>query len=185
MKDLNTRTRTTARSTLSRLLLLAVLVPLAGCGPSDAGAAAAPRLAGGTATIEGLGEQVWGALVAGDTAGLEALRLTRREHDELVWPEQPAARQPSATANLGFWWDNIQTRNGAAVDDLIRSHRGSTARLVATRCAGEPRRYETFQALTDCHLVLEDGDGSARRVRAFRHVILMDGRHKLVRYYDE
>lgn len=171
---------------LGRHLLLGALVAIAACGPADAGTADdTPGLQGGTATLEELGATIWSALIVEDTAVLESLRLTRAEHDELVWPEQPAAREPSASANLDLWWSNIETRNRAALADLGRTFRGSTARLAGTRCSGEPRQYSTYQALTDCQLTLELEDGSERRVQAFRYAILMDGRLKVVRYYSE
>ncbi|HSH46045.1 MAG TPA: hypothetical protein VK966_09325 [Longimicrobiales bacterium] len=163
------------------VLLLGLLGGLA-CEPTEA---RTPRLAGGTATLESLGQEVWAALVAADTGTLNRLRLDRGEHDGHVWPEQPAARSASAGDHLDLWWRNIETRNDAAVAELTRRFRGSEATLVETRCGEEPLRYETYEALTDCRLVLEAPDGTRTGVEAFRHVVRMDGVYKVVRYYGE
>lgn len=163
-------------------VLLLGLLGASGCEPTQD---RAPRLAGGTATLESLGQEVWAALEVGDTATLNRLRLDRGEHDGHVWPEQPAARSSSAEDHLDLWWRNIETRNDAAVAGLTRRFRGSGAALVETRCGEEPLRYATYEALTDCRLVLEAPDGTRAGVEAFRHVVRMDGVYKVVRYYDE
>lgn len=163
-------------------VLFAVGAGLFGC--DGAPEAAAPRLEGGAPTLEALGAAVWAGLTAGDTAALEGLRLSEHEHNDLVWPEQPAAQEPSAAQSLDFWWENIQLRNRAALTELLRAHGGSELALEAVECPGEPRSYASFRALTDCRLVLT-GPGGRRRLQAFRHVIVMDGRHKVVRYDDQ
>lgn len=140
------------------------------------------RLEEGAATLDELGRAVWTAIVQQDTAALDRLRLSEFEHNELVWPEQDASR-PEAGFPLDQAWQNIQLRNRAARTDLVHAFGDSIDRLVDTRCEGQPRRYRTFLALTDCQLVLESAGGGQRRVQAFRYVIRMDGRHKVVRYY--
>lgn len=148
-----------------------------GCGDPDVS-----RLENGAATLDELGRGVWTAIVQQDTAALDRLRLSEYEHNVLVWPEQDASR-PEAGFPLDQAWHNIQLRNRAARTGLVHAFRDSIDRLVDTRCDGQPRRYRTFLALTDCQLVLETADGGERRVQAFRYVIRMDGRHKVVRYY--
>lgn len=155
---------------------------VAGCGDGDL--AVEPRLSGAAPTVDSLGAAVWAGLVTGDTAALRQLRLSEAEHNEIVWPEQPAAKQPSAQENLDFWWRNIEVRNRAALDNLFTRFRGSAMEFLAVDCPGEARSYDSFRALTGCVLVLAGQDGPAR-VAAFRYVIEMDGVYKLVRYYDE
>lgn len=168
-----------ARACARALLFLGALAACAN-GTTTAG----PRLTHGTPTLHALGSAVWSAIAGRDTAALERLRLTEYEHNELVWPEQPAAREPSAAASLDLWWENIQRRNRAAQADLLAAHGGSGLTLRAVECVGEPQYHETFTALTDCRLVLEGPTGPFR-VEAFRYVIRMDGVHKVVRYYGD
>lgn len=161
------------------MVLLGTLA--AACGGDPHGQ---PRLTGGTATLEELGDAVWTALVREDIAALDLLRLSELEHNELVWPEQTPAREASAAANLDHWWSNIQVRNRAAVMDLLRRHGGSDGTLEGVECVGETREYASFQALTDCRLLVRDAE-RREAVEAFRYVIRMDGRHKVVRYYED
>ena len=161
------------------LLLLGTLA--GGCAEEPTGD---PRFSGGTETLGDLGEAVWDALVRRDTATLEALRLTEREHNELVWPEQPAASEPTAAANLDLWWQNIQNRNRAAMDDLLRKHGGSDRQLRGVACIEDPRQFESYRALAGCRLLLETASG-VQQVEAFRYVIEMDGVHKVLRYYED
>lgn len=168
-----------ARACARALLLLGAL---GGC--ADGTTTTGPRLTHGAPTLEALGSTVWRAIVARDTAALERHRLTEYEHNELVWPEQPAAREPSAAASLDFWWQNIQRRNRAALDDLLAAYDASGLTLRAVECVGEPRHYETFTALTECRLVVEGSTGPLH-VEAFRYAIRMDGVHKVLRYYGD
>ena len=165
------------------IAVISALLVASGCDTAGASAAADPRLTGGANSLDSLGSRVWAAIAARDTAALEALRLSEHEHNEYVWPEQPAAASTSAGNALDYWWQNIEVRNQAAVSDLLEAHGGSVARLTDTRCEGEPRKYASYVALTECYLVTRDGAGNEREVRAFRYVVSMDGQYKAVRYY--
>jgi hypothetical protein len=166
--------------TLAGACLLLGAIAACGDGPSTA----EPRLTGGAPTLEELGSGVWNGIVARDAAALERLRLTEFEHNQLVWPEQSAAQEPSAAANLDFWWQNIQLRNRAALDDLFAVYGGATLALRDVECIGDPQAYESFTALTDCRLTL-DGPTGPFRVEAFRYVVRMGGAHKVLRYYGD
>ncbi|MBW3552355.1 MAG: hypothetical protein KY466_02530 [Gemmatimonadetes bacterium] len=177
--DNNTARRSPRPPRLGALVLLGFLI--GGCGKDSA---AAPRLTDGEPSIQALGAAVWNAVIARDTAALDRLRLSEYEHNELVWPEQPGSREPSAAANLDLWWNNIQVRNRAAVQDLLRKHAGSPSRVAGVECRGGVLEFATFEALTGCRLLLSGPEGPWA-VEAFRHVLRMDGRHKVVRYYGD
>ena len=163
--------------------VLSALLVVGGCDSGRASGAADPRLSGGPSSLDSLGSRVWAAIAARDTVVLETLRLSEHEHNEHVWPEQPAAANASANEALDYWWQNVEVRNEAAVADLLDAHGGSDARLVDTRCEGGPRGYASYRALTECYLLTKDRAGDEREVRAFRYVVEMDGEFKAVRYY--
>lgn len=160
------------------LLLLAVG---AGCDPA-AEAAPVRSLQGGTASVEELAEQVVAGLVAGDSALLESLRLSEHEHNELLWPEFPAARQhPPFPVDLA--WENIQIRNAGALYDLLPRFRGRALRVRGVVCPGR-EDYPSFRAVRECSIrVVEEGAGELE-IRPFRSVVVWGGRHKIVRYSE-
>ena len=189
MNDHSVRAMNRIHSLLHRTILaLAVqVVALAagGCGDAAGTPAASPRLEDGAPELRELGSAVWRAITDADTATLRQLRLSEHEHNELVWPEQPAAREPSAAANLDLWWQNIRNRNRAALEDLLARYTGSALQYDGVECQGEPRQYPSYSALTDCVLLLKNDRDEVRRLQAFRYVIEMDGAYKVVRYYGD
>lgn len=159
--------------------LLAAALAAAGCRPEPA---AEPRLTHGATSLEALGDSVWRAIVAGDAPTLTRMRVTEYEHNQLMWPEMPASA-PEANFPVEMAWQNIQTRNRAALADLGSAYGGSDLQLEETRCHGDPRAFGSFEALTGCVLHLTGPGGEPHRLEAFRYVVVMDGRYKVVRYY--
>lgn len=154
---------------------------LAGC---EAAAPTPPRLSQGARSLQALRDSVWHGLEHGDTTLLNRMKVTEHEHNRVMWPEMPASN-PEANFPVEVAWQNIRARDRAALEDLLPTHAGSDARLRDTRCPGEPRHYDSYEALTDCHLILETATGETVRVHAFRYVVRMGGRYKVVRYYGE
>jgi len=162
-----------------------------GCGPVDAagddggdrgdippvvlqqGADDLPTLA--RTVVEGIGRR--------DTARLEALRLTEREHNELVFPRLPAG-QPPQNFPVDIAWANIRTRNSVAVLRLFERYGGRELTFDAVECLGATERFDGFEVSTDCWTEFTDADGGSYRAQLFRHVISADGGVKVFRYYD-
>jgi hypothetical protein len=153
---------------------------LAACRGSDA----RPPLAGGEATLEALARTIWAAAVRGDTAALERVRLTEREHNGTVWPELPAAR-PEVGFPVDLAWENIELRNRAERSRMLAALRDSELTLHGVECRGETRRFESFHVLTDCVIVLEGSGGILRTVQPVEDVLVIGGQHKIFRYYAD
>lgn len=155
-------------------------VTAAGCGQ---GTGEAPALPGSAPSLEALAEEVLSALAAGDTGRLEALRLTEREHNELVWPELPAA-DPAANFPVDVAWRNIESRNVRARSRLLARRAGRDLELVGVECLGPTREFRSFAVRTGCRTTYRvDGGGPVREV-LFEHVLVWSGRHKVFRYYE-
>lgn len=165
---------------LRGLALALSLSLLAACAEGGA-EPARPGFTGGAPSLEALAEGVVAALAAGDTAALASLRVTEFEHNRLLWPAFPAARQdPPFPVELA--WENLEVRNAGALHRLRPRFAGRDVRLASVACPGGEERYAGFTVLHDCRLeVVEDG---ARRgvTQPFRSVVVRDGRYKLVRY---
>ena len=161
-------------------VLLLCLAALCACSPAGAGEhATAPDAA--VASLAGLADSAWAALVRGDTSAMERLRLSERAHNTLIWPELPAARAEIAYP-VDLAWQNIELRNAAARVRLLRRFADGAPRLRGVHCAGETKHFETFLVLTDCYLALDDA-GDVRSFQLFKDVVVRNGEHRIFRYY--
>lgn len=137
---------------------------------------------GSVASLAGLADSAWAALLRGDTSAMERLRLSEYEHNTLVWPELPAAR-----ARIGYpvdlAWQNIQIRSAAARSRLLARYAVSGPMLRGVQCEGE-QHFQTFSVITGCYLQLADSAGrSVSRFQLFKDVLVRNGEHKIFRYY--
>ena len=167
-----------------RLLGLALGISLlAACAEGGAAPAESSRagFTGGAASLEELAAGVVRGLVAGDTAALAGYRVTEHEHNRLLWPEFPIARQdPPFPVELA--WENLEVRNAGGLDHLLPRFQGREVRIESVECPGGEEAYPGFTVLHDCRIGLVES--GARRVvsQPFRSVVVRDGRFKIVRY---
>jgi hypothetical protein len=120
-----------------------------------------------------------------DTAELERLRLTEREHNEVVWPELPAAA-PQVGFPVDYAWSNIQNRNRRAQSRIVPIYAGRELSFLRIDCRGRPRSFETFRVLTDCWIVFaSEAPPQLYEAQIFKDVLVRGGGHKIFRYYDE
>lgn len=162
--------------------LAAVLSVLLGCSSPAADPDSEPEpFPGSVATLEELGRRALTGVVAGDTTGLERIRLDAREHNEVIYPEFPAA----ASFPVEMAWENIELRNRRDLSRQLAWFAGEPVEYRGTFCRGETQEYETFLARTDCWVAFDHPEHGALRVQLFKDVIVRGGGHKLVRYYDE
>ena len=135
-------------------------------------------------SLDGLGEGVLAALVAGDTAALERFRLTEQEHNDEVWPELPASA-PEVNFPVDYAWTNIENRNRRGLARLLPIFEGEDVSFRAVECRGETQAFESFVVETDCSLVFTRPDGQLWEVQAFKDVLVREGERRIFRYYDE
>jgi hypothetical protein len=161
----------------------ALCLALAACGRTANGAEGG--LQGGAESVQALGETVVAALSAGDTAALEGLRTTEREHNQVLWPHFPIAKQDTSAKTIAFAWENIQMRNAAAVQEWVASFRGRTVRYDGAECTGEVEEYGAFQILRGCSVRVTDvAQGRQYELSPIDRIVRMGGAHKLIRYVE-
>lgn len=166
-------------------VILGVLALLSGgCGGSEGPAfAGEPPFPGSARSVEALGETVLAALVAGDTLALEDVRLTEREHNEVVWPELPASRQ-EVNFPVDLAWENITLRNRRDLFRILPWYAGRSPDLEAVECRGERQEFASFFVLTDCYIVFDAGAEGVLEAQVFKDVLVRNGGHKIFRYYE-
>lgn len=135
-------------------------------------------------SLEALGREILAALASGDGGALERLRLTEREHNEVVWPELPASA-PNVNFPVDYAWLNIQNRSRRALSRLLDLYPGRTLRFESVDCRGKEQRFKSFEVLTDCYVVFKfDGQEAPREAQIFKDVLIRGGDFKIFRYYD-
>ncbi|MDT8340049.1 MAG: hypothetical protein RQ751_00935 [Longimicrobiales bacterium] len=161
------------------------LLLLGGCGDSGGtGPAAGPPFPGSASSLAGLGERVLAGLTAGDTLALDAVRLSEREHNEVIWPELPAAR-PEVNFPVDLAWQNIQLRNRRDLGRILPWYLGRTPDFRSVQCRGERQEFASFAVLTDCYIVFATAAEGELEARVFKDVLVRNGGYKIFRYYDE
>jgi len=182
---------TPASCRLARPLAAVLLIACTGVGCTEGRAAGSDygdpglRLDGAFDTLDDLGREVTRALTEGDRPGLEAVRLTEHEHNEVVWPELPAS-DPAVNFPVDFAWSNIEARNHAALGRLMPMFAGVPLGYRGVECRGEAEPFATFLVLTDCWVMFSRGDeGEVWQVQAFEDVLVRGRGYKIFRYYDK
>ncbi len=174
------------RSAVFTLVAIAALPLLGGCegrsgSPPDPSEMPFP---GSAPSLVALGSGVLDALALGDTLALEGFRLTEQEHNEVIWPELPAAR-PEVNFPLDLAWQNIQMRNRRDLTRILPWYRERKVAFQDVQCRGEIQVFQTFQVHTDCYVMFADDDLGLLEAQVFKDVAERNGGFKLFRYYDE
>lgn len=172
-----------SRAPTTLLLAVALLAALSATGCADRAAGGeSRRLEGSAESPTALARRALAALSVGDTALLSSVKLSEAEHNELVWPELPAAA-PEVNYPVDLAWQNIQTRNYDAVSSLMHRYTGHDLSLEYVECRGETEEFESFVVMTDCYVGFADGPDSVVERQLFKDILRMNGEHKIFRYY--
>jgi hypothetical protein len=136
-------------------------------------------------SLDVLGSQVLALLTRSDTIGLERFRLTEHEHNDVVWPELPAAA-PEVNFPIDYAWTNIQNRNRRGLARILPMFADRSLGFQDVQCRGETEHFATFSVRTDCWVVFVAGDAPVRwEAQVFKDVLERGGGYKIFRYYDE
>ena len=138
---------------------------------------------GSGSSLTDVGQRVLEGLAAGGHASLAALRLSRKEYVEVVWPELPASN-PDLHVPIEYVWADIETRDRSALIRLAPQFEGLSAELEEVACADEVQEFKTFRVHTDCWVFLRTPSGK-HRIQLFKDVVERGAGYKLFRYYDD
>ncbi|MDX1395531.1 MAG: hypothetical protein R3195_14180 [Gemmatimonadota bacterium] len=134
-------------------------------------------------SLDELATEVLAGLASADTLRLDRLRLTEYEHNELVYPELPAAR-PENNHPAEMAWANISTRDRVAKERLFAEFGGEALELVRAECAGPTEVFESYVVHTDCRVTFRRDGEMFPPVQLFKDVLERDGELKIFRYYE-
>ncbi len=134
-------------------------------------------------SLHDVGARALEGLVSGDRASLAALRLSREEYTEVVWPELPVS-DPELNVPIEYVWADIESRDRRAVNRLSPQFEGLAAEVVDVECVGGVQEFATFRVHTDCWVTIAAAPGH-RRIQLFKDVLERGAGYKLFRYYDD
>jgi hypothetical protein len=174
----------------------AVTEPAAASTPRPAGAtsatpameeagAATPRderkLFHAATSVEDLVRQVLAAVDAEDMQGLTDLRVTEREHNELLWPEFSAKDH---NVDLDFAWDMLNTRSHTNQGRTIGTWRGQGLDFTAVRFERGVESYKTFTLHRGTLVAARTAQGGDVDLRFIGSILELDGQFKVLSYKD-
>jgi len=140
------------------------------------------HLTGGAASREALLRAVATAIAAHDTAGLQALTLTRAEY---AWLYYPTAKQGLPPYDLApaLYWFTIDSRNHRALSQLLE---GATTkrRLASADCGTASTPEGANQVWGPCIFTLTPPSGPAVKVRYLSLVVEREGTWKVLQFSD-
>jgi len=139
------------------------------------------ELSGGAVSRDALVETFARAALAGDSATLRRLQLTKAEWAWLFYPTNPAARPPYDLDPATMWLTtSLQGDKGYA--RLLGLLTGKPYRYAGYECPGEASRQGENTAYGPCMVKLLQAPGDTSEGRLFGLILERHGRWKFVNY---
>lgn len=143
--------------------------------------APATRFTGGAASPDALVRRYWEALVAGDTAAIASLVLTR---NEFAWLYFEGSAESRSGLQPHVAWRMMESASAVGLQRSKGLAGGRPGPLVTTFCRGTPRDEGKVRSIGPCGVVLP-GDGRVDSLVIARRVVVRDGVAKLFSFADD
>jgi len=140
-----------------------------------------PRtLANAQVSAEALSRNFLKALASKDMESIKALRLTKDEFCQYVFPELPSSKMPNVTCD--FVWQQATLKSLSGLSEMYPEHQGKKYQFVALRFEKGTDSYPTYKVHKETHLMVKDETGKQQELRLFGSILEMDGRYKLISF---
>lgn len=174
-------TPTRPSTTLGGVLLTALALAAASCGPQSELATDSP-LSNAYRTPESLAEAALEAIAARDQEALQALLITREEYEGLVWPVLPDSR---GSTTFDFVWGISEPRNRKGRREVIEDFGGLPLEVVSVDPGNDIESYDEFVLYKEAILTVRRTDtGNEGRMRFMDVLIEMDGGWKFMNFKE-
>jgi adenine-specific DNA methylase len=137
-------------------------------------------LANAQASAEALSRNFLKALANKDMESIKALRLTKDEFCQYVFPELPSSKLPNVTCD--FVWQQATLKSLSGLSEMYPEHQGKKYEFVALRFEKGTDSYPTYNVHKETHLMVKDETGKQQELRLFGSILEMDGRYKLISF---
>ncbi len=139
------------------------------------------KLRSSCASPEELVIEILAAVEADDMQGLTDLRVTEREHNQLLWPEFPARNN---NVQMDFAWDMLNTRSYTSQGRAIGTWRQRGLTFAGVRFERGVERYPTFVLHRGTVVSARTADGQDVELRFIGSILELDGQFKALSYKD-
>lgn len=146
-------------------------------------ASSAPRpkrtrsLASAYASADALARRFLAALATSNAEAIKAMRVTKEEFCDLVWPDLPSSRLPNVTCDWA--WDQATLKSASGLAEMFKDHQGKRYEFLSLRFAKGTESYPSYTVHKEARLRVRDEAGAERELRLFGSMLEMDGRFKL------
>lgn len=141
-------------------------------------------LAGDAESRDALVRRYVRALERADTAGLEALAITRDEFAFLYYPTNPEAHPPYDLAP-GLMWFMLEQNSRKGLLHALEERGGRPLGYVGYRCDATPSQQGANTVWGPCVLRRRQPGGDVIEERLFALILERDGRFKFVSYANK
>lgn len=141
-------------------------------------------LTNGSPSPEALCQRVLEALASYDTTGLDALRLTRFEHDSVLVPNMPIG-QSGRESDLNYAWFLLDQGSQKGIRRAMRDFGGMRLELVKAEFTGKREEYGPLVAHRGMQATVRNLDSDEEFILpVFKTVLEHNGQFKLVSVRD-
>jgi hypothetical protein len=144
------------------------------------------KLTGGVGSLDSLATAILQSIDDRDRARLEALCVTRREFETILWPEFPQSRPITGVTAGDGWYFAVRQNLGGVSRTLSEHDDGGPGgwTLVKVECHGPLEHYRNFTLHRGLTIVARDKGGNVRRFDLLRTAVERQGVFKIYALRD-
>lgn len=178
--------RATQRSTRKRVSVISLVIAVALAGSLGCGETTKPesQLTNAQGSPEEVCQAALDALAANDPLALDALRLSRFEHDSILVPEMPIGRDSTGRKDLELAWYMLDQRCTKGVRRAIADYGGQRYELISVRFTRPAERHGPLTVHRGTEVWVRDANGDELILGIFGSILQQDGLFKLVSIRD-
>lgn len=133
-------------------------------------------LTNASSSAEGLARRLLTDLAREDEQSIKALRISKKEFCDCVWPELPSSRLPNVSCDWA--WDQATLNSLSGLSEMMPMHGGQRYELVSLRFEGTDS-YQTYRVHNKTRMIVKDSNGFEKEIRVCGSMLEMNGQFKL------
>lgn len=143
-----------------------------------------PQLSNAQGSPEEVCQAALDALASNDPRAMEALRLSRFEHDSILVPEMPIGRDSTGHKDLEMAWYLLDQRCAKGIRRAIADYGGQRFELISVRFTKPAERHGPLTVHRGTEVRVRDANGDELILGVFGSILQQNGRFKLVSIRD-